>query len=216
MLHAIYFILLEAAVCGIMINRILTSKSYFHVHLPLYIAFKTTASSVMFFVNGAEFITFLGISISFLYAVLCFSDNLKRKITVIVSGTLCLALSNVFKFSFLSKYGLTQELSKSQDVLVSVICISFSLLLFTAFTIIVTNLLCRAKIKAVIVISGVMLLVLTFCVIVYSFMHSTITPQLNSIFSIYALVYLLPAIVLIYFSEALMFSGKEIFSENKS
>lgn len=209
MLSAVYLIILEAAVCGLMINRTLTSKTSVMWHFPIYITIKTVAASVMFFVNGTGFITLLGISLSLLYAVLCFSDKISKKLLVIGVESLCIAASNLFKLSFLTRYGLTQQYYKSEDVLASVICISFSLLLFTVFTVIATNVICKVRLKVVALISGMMLLNLTLCTIVYEYMYSIIIRQLNGIFTVYALIYLLPAIVLLYFCEAVMFSSKD-------
>ncbi len=211
MLYIIYVIILEAIVCGLMINRTLCSRWLTMWHLPVYIFVKTSCCAFTIAVNGTFLITLMSIAFSIVYSLLCFSDKISRKLAVCTIGALCIGISNLFKLSYLSRYGITQELEKSEDVLGSIICISFSMLIFTVLTIVATNIICRVRRKIVAIITGVMLLMLTIGAAVYRFMHSLIDIQLNGIYSVYAMIFLLPAIVLLYFSEAVIFSHRGNF-----
>lgn len=210
-MHIVYFILLESFVSALMINRTLCSRSTIIWHLPVFMLVKTALCYAAVVLNGPHLITGLCIALSLLYSLIFFSDGIARKLTVVAACALCIGISNIFKFSYLARYGIPQELKLSEDILGSTVCIAFSLLIFTVLTIVATNIICRVRWKIVAIITGVMLLVLTFSTAVYRFMHSLVDAWLGSVFAIYAMIYLLPAIVLLYFSEAVIFSHRESF-----
>ena len=211
MQYIIYIIILESIVCGLMINRTLCSRWLTMWHLPVYILIKTACCALMVAVKGTYLITVLSVAFSILYSLLCFNDKISRKLAVCTTGTLCIGISNLFKFSYLSRYNVTQELEHSEDVLESIICISFSMLIFTVLTIVATNIICRVRWKIVAIITGVMLLVLTFSAAVYRYIHWLVDTPLNGIYAAYAMFFLLPAIVLLYFFEAVIFSHRGNF-----
>ena len=209
MVSVIYTIIIEAIICGFMLNRTLYSRTRYMWHMPLYVLVKTVACSASVYYGLIYFVTPLCMIFSYIYALICFRDSLKRKTAVVVCCIFCLGASNLMKFAMLAIFGVTQRLNYTTDVLCTVSILCFSLLFFCLFTIICTNILCGVRLVKIGTITLVHLLLMCFTALLYCFMHSLIDVRFNSLYTVYAFFLLVPAVTMLYFSESIVFARKD-------
>lgn len=209
MVSVLYVIALEAIVCGLMLNRTLYSKTGYMWHLSLYVLIKSVVCTCVVSQGALQLVTPLCILFSLIYALVCFRDSIKRKLAVVFCGVLCLGASNLIKFTMLYGFGLTQDYSATPDILATKIVICISILFFCIFTIICTNLLCGVRVVITFGITLVSLLLMIFIALIYTYMHMLIPQRFNSLYSVFALFFLLPSIASLYFGESITFSRKD-------
>lgn len=217
MLAVFYVIVLEAVVCGLMLNRTLYSRTrHMWQHLPIYVILKAAVCTYVVSLNLLAFVTPLCVLFSLGYALVCFKDGIKRKLLVVFCGILCLLASNVIKLFLLSTLGITQYFKNTPDVLATVTVLCLSILFFCFFTIIFTNILCGVRLVITGGITLVILLLLVFITFIYTYMHMLIPVRFNSLFSGFALFFLLPSVMSLYFGEALTFARKDRYFKGNS
>ena len=209
MIHVFYIIAIEALICGFMLIRVLNSKTKYMWHMPIYILIKSIVCTYMVYCKLSAFITPVFILFSLLYAIICFRDHFRRKISVIFCGVLCLGASNLFKFFLLDSLNITQNFQTTPDLFLTTSVLCFSILFFCLFTIISTNLLCGVRLIIVSGITLVHLLLLSLASLLYTYIYNLVSPSFNHLYSLFALFLLLPAVVMLYFSESIVFSRKD-------
>lgn len=209
MVSVLYVITLEAIICGFMLNRTLYSRTRYMWHLPIYVIIKAIVCTVVTYYNFLSLVTPLCIVFSYIYALICFKDSLKRKSAVVICGVLCLGASNLMKFAMLSIFEVPQSIKESPDTLITISVLCFSILFFCLFTIICTNLLCGVRLVKIGGITLVHLLLMSFTAMIYCYMHTLIEVDFNSLYTVYALFLLLPAVTMLYFSESIVFARKD-------
>ena len=209
MVSVFYVIVLEAIVCGLMLNRTLYSKVRMMLHLPLYVIIKAVVCTWTVMHGFHQLTTPLCILFSLLYALTAFNDSIKRKLVVMLCGVLCLAAANLLKFVMLNSMGLTQNFGTTPDILSTKIVLCVSLLFFCIFTIICTNLLCGVRVIITFGILLVSILLMLFIGLIYTCMHMLIPKSFNYLYSVFALFFLLPSLASLYFGESITFSRKD-------
>ncbi len=209
LVSVLYVIIIEAIICGLMLNRTLYSVTKHMWHLPIYVLIKASVCTYIVYTGMIYLVTPLCVIFSLVYSLICFNDSLKRKLAVIICGVLCLTASNILKFAMLDLLNLTQDQATTRNVLATEIVLCFSLLFFCLFTIICTNIMCRVRIYIIFRIALVHLLLLTFIAMVYIYMHALIPYRFNSLYTVFALFFLLPAAASLYFSESLVSTNKD-------
>ena len=209
MIPVFYIIVLQALICGFMLCRTLNSKTKHIWHMPVYILIKAIVCTYFVYRNLGIFVTPLCILFSFVYALIFFRDSFLRKISVVSCGVLCLATSNLIKYFLLDSMALTQDFQTTPDLLLTNSVLSFSILFFCLFTIICTNLLCRVRFVILGGITLVHLLLLSLTALLYAYVYNLISANFNHLYSVFALYLLLPAVVMLYFSESIIFTRKD-------
>ncbi len=209
MLQTLYFVFLEAAVIGILVNRTLYSRSMSLWHLLIYTVLNTVLCSVAVFLGASEYTAILCIACAFVYSVLCFNDSFLRKLTVGISALTCILISGGVQTWGMKILKESEMIASDTDVLARVICISMSICVLCALTVIATNILCGVRAASICMIGLVSFLQLLIFAVIFLFMHSLIDVQLNGLFTVYALVFLLPALTFLYFTESIIFSRKK-------
>lgn len=209
MVSVFYVIAIEAIICGFMLNRTLYSRTKHKWHMPIYVLVKTIVCTCAVYYKMLGLVTPLCVFFSAVYALICFKDSLLRKLSVVLCGVLCLMASNAVKFALLNSFGITQFFKTTPDVLLTIIVLCFSLLFFCLFTIITTNLLCRVRIVIISGITAVHLLLLLLTALLYYYMYNLLPVRFNSLYSVFALFLLLPAVAMLYFSESIVFTRKD-------
>lgn len=216
MVPVLYVIVIESAISGLMLNRTLYSKTAHMWHLPVYVLIKSAVCTYAVYCRLLELVTPLCVLFSLAYALLCFSDSIKRKLLTIACGVLCLGMSNLIKFALLNSLGLTQELKKTPHHLTTVTVLCISLIMFCLFTIVFTNILCGVRFR---IIGGIFLvnlfLILLIC-LVYAYMHTLVPFYYNRLYSIFSLFFLLPAVTALYLSENILYISKENYFRQDS
>ncbi len=209
MVSILYVIMLEALICGLMFNRTLYSKTKYMWHLPIYVLLKASVCTYSVYIGLMFLVTPLCIFFSLIYALICFKDKVLRKLAVIFCGVLCLSASNLIKLTILDSLNLTQNFQTTSNILVTVIVLCFSLLFFCLFTIICTNLICGVRLYIIGRIVLVHLLLIIFICLIYTYMHMLIPHRFNGLYTVFALFFLLPSAVSLYFSESIVFAKKD-------
>ena len=209
MVSVFYVIVLEAIICGLMLSRTLYSKTSRMWHLPLYVIVKASVCTYAVYLKLLPLVTPMCIVFSLVYSLVFFKDSVKRKLAVNACGILCLITSNAVKFTMLKILGLTQLFAYTPDMLatISVLCISLLFLCF--FTIICTNILCSVRFQVIVRIMLVHLLLLLFIGAVYGYMHMIIPQRFNGLYTLFALFFLFPSVMTLYFSESIVFARKD-------
>jgi len=215
LVSVLYVLVIEAIICGLMINRTLYSKTKHKWHLPIYVLLKASVCTYIVYTGMLYLVTPLCVAFSLVYALICFGDSLKRKFALIICGVLCLTASNILKFAMLDLLNLTQDHASTRNILATEIVLCFSLLFFCLFTIICTNLMCRVRLYIIFRIALVHLLLLAFIAIVYIYMHALVPYRYNSLYTVFALFFLLPAAASLYFSESLVSTGTDDYFRPK-
>ncbi len=209
MIPIIYIISLEAIICGYMLNRTLCAKSRRMWHMTFYVIIKTIICSLAVHFKLLLTVTPLCIVISFIYALVCFDDKFSQKLLATIAGIGSLAFSNICKFAILHHFGLSQNYSPENDELARLSVIVFSILVFCSITITATNIICKVRAKIVTAITLVNILLLVAEAIFFIYVHSLTHKYVNGIYSVFILFAALPAIILLYFSESIVFSHKD-------
>ncbi len=193
-----------------MVNRTLRSKSVRMWHFLIYVVLNTAVCTLAVHFQFLDYISLLCITISFVYSLLCFDDSFVRKLAVSAAGVGCLWVSEAVQRVLLKAFTGEGMLGfGGSDVLASIICRCLSLCIFAALTIVVTNVFCKVTLRAFTLVLVINFLQLFAFSAVFSFMHGLIDVQLNGLFTVYALVFLLPALAFLYFTESVIFSRKD-------
>lgn len=209
MIPVFYIVVLQSLICGFMLCRTLNSKTKYLWHIPIYMLLKSIVCTYIVYRELSSFVTPLCILFSFVYALIFYKDSFWRKSVVISCGVLCLAMSNLIKYFLLESMAITQNFETTPNLFLTNSVLSFAILFFCLFTIVCTNLLCRVRFVIVGGIALVHLLLLSLAALLYAYVYNLVSASFNHLYSVFALFLLLPAVVMLYFSESIIFTKKD-------